>query len=92
MRNLNGRNFEAGLCVTFEFTPEEADRFLAAKTEDRGRALDEILSHKSPLPESSSYNAESFFKKVGEYLAQMRERELRQLPEGAPGAQEGEAV
>jgi hypothetical protein len=81
MRNLNGNTFEASLCVTFEFTPEEADRFLAAKIECRGGVLDEILSHKSPLPEQSSYNATSFFEKIGKALAEQRERELRQLPE-----------
>lgn len=82
MRSLNGTTFEAQLFIKLEFTAEDADQFLAARSEDRTKVLNDICARKHPLPEISSFNADSFRKSVGEALANRREAELKQLTEG----------
>jgi len=83
MRSLNGNRFEVQLVVVFEFTLAEGDRFLAAKAEDRPRVLSELLATRHPIPEQSGYNAEQFKAALAQALVNVRERELKQLPESA---------
>lgn len=84
MRHLNGNSFTVSLVVPFVFTLDEADTFLAAKSQDRPQILDALLQARHPEPEQSSYNAEVFYKAVGQAMVERREQQLKQLPETVP--------
>ena len=78
----------AQLVVNFEFTMEDADKLIAARSEDRPGVLDEILLHKSPQPRESSFNVDETLKAIGEAMVNHRERELKML--AAPAETESE--
>lgn len=88
MKTINGTTFEVQLVCNFEFTREDADQFLSARSENQRETLNEICSRKHPLPELGTYNAQQFRLAIGKNLADRREAELKQLTEGTHDAKQ----
>ena len=83
MKTINGSKVTVSMVTEFDFTREEADRFLATNPDARNELMNELLSTKNPNPESyGSHRATQLYDAIGKAMVGWREQELKQLGNG----------
>lgn len=65
----------------YEFSREEADRFLATAPGERASLLNDMLDGRHPLHEEDEFNVHKFREEIGKAMVNWREKELKMLPE-----------